>query len=196
MMQYPAYLHRLIDALRTLPGVGGRTAERFAFQMLTWSKEELKELSGVIGELPEAVAHCSTCGCLIEEECSYCDPNTRLVKTLCVVSSPKDVFAIEETGEYRGFYHVLDGLLSPLEGRGPEVLRLDRLIGRLDQMEEAIIALDSTVDGDATALYLKNALEKHDIPVSRLAFGLPMGSPLDYVDGGTLARAFSGRSLF
>ena len=195
-MKYPSYLNRLIDSLRTLPGVGGRTAERFAFQMLTWSDAKLQELSGVIGGLAEAIAHCPTCGCLMEERCDYCDGEKRESNILCIVGSPKDVFAIEETGEYRGFYHVLDGLLSPLEGRGAEVLRLDRLAPRLDQMKEAIIALDSTVDGDATALYLKRELEHHQVHVSRLAFGLPMGSPLDYVDGGTLARAFSGRRTF
>ena len=196
MIKYPSYLNQLIDSLKTLPGVGSRTAERFAFQMLTWSENELEELSKVIGGLPKAIAHCPTCGCLVEEQCGYCDSQKRNQNILCIVSSPKDVFAIEETGEYRGFYHVLDGLLSPLEGRGPEVLRLERLIKRLDQIEETIIALDSTVDGDATALYLKNELERHNIQVSRLAFGLPMGSPIDYVDGGTLARAFSGRSSF
>ncbi len=196
MMKYPSYINQLIDSLRALPGVGGKTAERFAFQMLTWNEGELQELARVIGGLSEAIAHCPTCGCLMERECPYCDNKKRVGNILCVVSSPKDVFAIEATGEYRGFYHVLDGLLSPLEGRGAEVLRLDRLVKRLDQMEEAIIALDSTVDGDATALYLKNELEQHSIRVSRLAFGLPMGSPIDYVDGGTLARAFSGRGSF
>jgi recombination protein RecR len=195
-MRYPAYLNRLVDALKALPGVGTRTAERFAFQMLTWDEGRLEELAKTIGGLNAAIAHCPTCGCLMEERCTYCGPQRRDSKILCLVGSPKDVFAIEDTGEYRGLYHVLDGLLSPLEGRGPEVLRLDRLHKRLDGLEEAIIALDSTVDGDATALYLKNELERHNVRVSRLAFGLPMGSPLDYVDGGTLARAFSGRNTF
>ncbi len=196
-MQYPKFLRQLIDALTALPGVGPRTAERFAFRMLEWPEGRIEELAQVVAAIPDKLGTCETCGCLLDENgCRFCPIDARDPRLLCVVASPKDVFAIEGTGEFRGRYHVLSGLLSPIEGRGVEVLHLGRLKNRLGGVEEAIIALDSTVEGDATALYLKRELESMDIAVSRLAFGLPMGSPLDYVDGGTLARAFSGRNTF
>lgn len=117
---------------------------------------------------------------------------------MCVIASPKDVFSLEDTGEYRGLFHVLGGLLSPLEGRGPECLRIDSLIQRVKDygVKEVVLALDSTLEGDATALFLKEQIERLSVPCSRLAFGIPIGSSLDYVDGGTLARAFAGRSAF
>lgn len=193
-MSYPSYLLKVIDSLKRLPGVGAKTAERFAFQLLGWPSSRLTELSALIAGLPTEIIACEKCGALMDEKrCPFCNNASRDFSTLCIVASPKDVFAVEETGSFRGIYHVLDGLLSPIEGKGPEVLELEKLVGRIEAVNEVIIALDSTLEGDATSLFLKRELEAHDIVVSRLAFGLPMGSPLDYVDSGTLAHAFSGR---
>jgi recombination protein RecR len=199
LMYYPEPLLKLMGLLRRLPGVGSRTAERYAFELLTWSGGHLDQLGGSISSLLAQVKSCDQCGALLgEEACSFCDLRRRTMRVICIVASPKDLYALEETGEYCGFYHVLDGLLSPLQERGPEVLHLDKLKQRVAdlQIEEAILALDSTLEGDATSLYLKEQLETMAITVSRLAFGLPMGSPLEYVDGGTLRRALVGRRDF
>ncbi|MBS0621732.1 MAG: recombination protein RecR [Verrucomicrobia bacterium] len=196
-MRYPLYLSRLMEALKALPGVGSKTADRYVFEMLHWPSKQLQQLAQAIDALPTMVQFCSICGCLNDDnQCLYCNAQYRDSSTLCVVASVKEVFAIEATGEYRGFYHVLGGLLSPLEGKGPEQLRIASLKERLATVEEAIIALDSTVEGDATSLFLKQQLERQGVKVSRLAFGLPLGSPLDYVDGGTLSRAMQGRRAF
>jgi recombination protein RecR len=198
MAKYPAPLMHLMSFLRRLPGVGSKTAERFAFQLLNWPSEELQQFSEVARTIKEKVKHCPECRCLMEHSCHFCDPAQRDSKMLCVISSPKDVYAFEETRTYRGFYHVLGGLLSPLDGRTPDHLDLSHLKKRIDSLkvQEVILALDSTIEGDATALYLKDQLHRWGIRVSRLAFGLPMGSPLDFVDGGTLSRALTGRQNF
>lgn len=198
-MKYPSHLLKLINVLKRLPGVGTKSAERFAFQMLSWENHQLEEMSHIIRETKEKIYQCKECGCLCEEnECFFCKESRQFQKTLCIIASPRDAFAIETTGEFRGLYHVLGSLLSPMEGIGPEKLNLPHLKKRLEthQIQELVIALDSTLEGDATALYLKQELEAPGLNISRLAFGLPMGSSLDYVDGGTLARAFSGRGQF
>lgn len=200
-MKYPHHLKKLIEILKKLPGVGSKSAERYAFQLIQWPPGQLQEMAGVIVGCKEKLHYCPTCGCLGENHsCDFCTESRMATGTLCVVATARDVFAVEETGEFKGSYHVLGGLLSPMEGRGPEVLKLHKLKERLIQAgsREVVIAIDSTVEGDATALYLKSALAELPVPprVSRLAFGLPMGSSLDYVDGGTLARAFSGRSTY
>jgi len=198
-MRYPDHLSKIIQVLKRLPGVGNKSAERFAFHLLTWPEEQLKELGAVVASAKEQLKHCSSCGCLMDSAgCLFCLSPKRNPNILCVLASPKDVFSIEETHSYDGLYHVLGGLLSPLERMGPEHLSLDMLKERLvhHQVKEVVIALDSTLEGDATALFLKQELENYPLQISRLAFGLPMGSSLDYVDGGTLARALSGRGDF
>ncbi|MGE5195971.1 MAG: recombination mediator RecR, partial [Anaerolineae bacterium] len=145
------------------------------------------------------IKHCPDCQCLMEENhCSFCDLGKRESQIICIISSAKDAFSIEETRAYKGLYHVLGGLLSPIDGRTPDHLQLDKLKKRVDDLsiKEVIIALDSTLEGDATALYLKEHVSLWGIRVSRLAFGLPMGSSLDFVDGGTLQRALTGRQAF
>ena len=198
MQKYPAHLLKLIDTLRKLPGVGSKSAERFAFEMLKWPEHQLAEMSHIIGNVAQQLAHCPECGCLIDNHttCTFCDPIRIKNRIICIIASPRDAFSVEETREYRGIYHVLGGVLSPMDGFGPKALKLDKLKERIRSLEltEAIIALDSTVEGDATSLYLRQELGPLNIQVTRLAFGLPMGSALDYVDGGTLARAFLGRS--
>lgn len=198
-MGYPDHLLKLIEVLKRLPGVGNKSAERFAFHLLSWPSEHLRELGEVVSQAKEKLQQCPTCGCLKGDEgCSFCNNARRDCSVMCVTATPREVFSIEETREYHGLYHVLGGLLSPLDRRGPEHLSLGKLKQRLISLkvQELVIALDSSVEGEATALYLKQELEPYPLHISRLAFGLPMGSSLDYVDGGTLARAFAGRGQF
>jgi recombination protein RecR len=199
MHNYPSELLTLIAHLKKFPGVGSKTAERFAFHLLNWSDEELKGLSEKIGGLKKSIYPCPECGCLIGMEvCSFCTPGRRDPGLMCLVSSPKDVFAIEETRAYRGLYHVVGAHLSPLEGRTPGQLKIEKLKARCRALapREIIIALDSTLEGDTTSLFLREQLESLGFATTRLAFGLPMGSSLDFVDFGTLERAFTGRQRF
>lgn len=197
-MQYPSHLLKVINVLKRLPGVGTKSAERYAFHMLGWPVEHLHEMAQALKEMPEKLKQCEECGCLKEHHCSFCTEERKKSGFICVLSSPKEAFSIETTGEYKGLYHVLGGLLSPLDGLGPDKLSITLLKNRIINLkiQEMIIALDSTLEGDATALYLKHELEPLRITTYRLAFGLPMGSPIDYVDGGTLARALSAKSKF
>lgn len=198
-MKYPKHLLTLIQSLTRLPGVGNKTAERYAFQMLTWEKKGLQEMASIIGEIKDKLCNCPECGCLIDENhCPFCQNARKEAGKICVVATAKDVFAIENIGDYYGFYHVLGGLLSPMEGITPDLLTIEKLLERVQQhhIQEVVVALDSTLEGDATALFLKKVLTPLNVNVSRLAFGLPMGSSLDYIDNNTLARAFSARSSF
>lgn len=197
-MKYPAHLLKVIDVLKKLPGVGSRSAERFAFQLLNWKPEQLLEMSEIVKDIPQKLHYCPDCGCLCDEvSCAFCIDARQSTGFLCIIASPRDAFSIDSTGEYRGLYHVLGGVLSPMEGIGPEKLNLPQLKSRIARLniKEIVIALDSTIEGDATSLYLKQELGPLGVEISRLAFGLPIGSSLDFVDGGTLARAFSGRTL-
>ncbi|MCE2982155.1 MAG: recombination mediator RecR [Parachlamydia sp.] len=198
-MRYPEHLLKLILLLKKLPGVGNKSAERFAFHLLNWPQEHLGEFGEAIRTTKEKLMPCTVCGCLKgEEACYFCDTAKRDTSLICVIATPKDLFSIEETHEYRGLYHVLGGVLSPLDGRGPSDLSVAELKQRIESLDikEVIIALDSTLEGDATSLYLKQELGALPVQISRLAFGIPMGSALDYVDGGTLARAFAGRLTY
>lgn len=198
-MRYPLHLLKLIQVLKRLPGVGNKSAERFAFHLLNWPIEHLQELGQTVIAIKDKLKACPECGCLIDEQaCIFCDASRRDTSILCVISSPREAFAIEGTHEYQGLYHVLGGVLSPLDQRGPEHLTIEKLKQRITslQIKEIIIALDSTLEGDATSLFLKQELTNYPVNISRLAFGLPMGSALEYVDGGTLARAFAGRNRF
>jgi recombination protein RecR len=198
-MHYPEPLLKLIHVFKKLPGVGQKSAERFAFHLLNWPDVHLQEMSEVVLTIKERLKTCSDCGCLKDEaSCTFCDLTRRDSHIICIIASSRDVFSIEETHTYHGLYHVLGGLLSPLERRGPERLTIEKLKERLIKLkcQEVVIALDSTLEGDATSLYLKQELEMLPVHISRLAFGIPMGSSLDYVDGGTLARAFTGRNQF
>jgi recombination protein RecR len=198
-MQYPQNLERLFAFLRRLPGVGRRTAERYAFDLLLgWSKQEINGLIASLEAL-DTISCCQVCGCLKDsKECLFCSSHNRTKEQLCIVASPREVFTIEQTGEFRGVYHVISGLLSPLDGRGREEIGLDKLTARLREgvIREVIVALDSSLEGDTTALFLKEQLAHFAVTVSRLAFGIPVGSALEYVDGGTLARAFSARNTY
>ena len=199
MTKYPSELAQLIASLKKLPGVGSKTAERFAFQLLNWQEEELHALSTLFAQLKKKIIPCEICRCLMDNHrCPFCSDAMRDKTQLCVIASPRDAYSIEETGAYRGLYHVLGGLLSPLDGKTPENLNLLQLKKRITslQIKEIIIALDSTLEGDTTSLFLKEQIQAWGLPVSRLAFGLPIGSSLDFVDGSTLARALTGRQNF
>jgi recombination protein RecR len=197
MANYPFELLKLVSYLRKLPGVGAKTAERFAFQLLEWDSQLLVQFGNLLSNIKNKIHFCETCGCLREEECLFCS-SQRNSTQICVISSAKDVYSIEETKAFQGFYHVTHGLLSPLEGKTAEHLHLEKLKKRIQdhEIKEAILALDSTIEGDTTALYLKQELSKLGLSVTRLALGLPMGSTIHFVDGGTLARAFIGRQRF
>lgn len=198
-MKYPLHFIKLIDIFRKLPGVGSKSAERFAFELLNWPEESLRQMADVISGTTCQIRHCGQCGSLTGiEDCPFCHETRHRQQAICVVGVPRDVFAIEATREYHGLYHVLGSLLSPLRGIGPEHLCLEKLKVRIATLEikEVVIALDSTLEGDATALFLKQQLEPLRVRTSRLAFGIPMGSSFDYVDGGTLARALAARNHF
>ncbi len=199
MNRFPPHLLKLMEFLKKLPGVGNKSAERYAFQIVDWQPDELACFAKALSSTKELLQNCSECGSLTQENvCPFCDAEVRSSKTLCVVAHYKDVYAIEETHEYKGLYHVLGSLLSPLEGRNPDRINIQKLKQRVvdHKVEEIVIAIDATLEGDATSLYLKQELEDLDVQISRLALGLPMGSSLDYVDGGTLARALAGRRNF
>ncbi len=199
MTKLPPSLLSLVSYLRKFPGVGSRTAERYAFQLLDWPEEQLKQLADQLSLLKEKVTFCKQCHCLQElSGCEFCNPDKRDTSHLCIVSSAKDVYPIEDTKIYRGLYHVLGGLLSPLHGYSSDRIQLPKIRERIELLgvQDVVLALDSTVEGDATALFLKEEMQHWGVRVSRLAFGLPLGSSLDYVDGGTLARAFLGRHHF
>jgi recombination protein RecR len=199
MARYPSDLAQLIAFLKKLPGVGTKTAERFAFQFLNWPESELHSFSTIFAQLKKKITQCPDCHCLTDNNsCSFCHNAMRDKTQLCIIASPRDAYSLEETSAYRGLYHVLGGLLSPLDGKTPEHLNLEQLKKRLTglQIKEIIIALDATLEGDTTSLFLKEQIQGWGIPVSRLAFGLPIGSSLDFVDGGTLAKALTGRQTF
>ena len=199
MHAYPHHLQSLIAAFKKLPGAGSKSAERYAFGMIEWDKEQLHHFAELLASIPEKIRFCEECGCLAKENgCPFCTEVRKASKVLCVIATPKEAYAIESTHSFSGTYHVLGGLISPLDGIGPEQIPFEKLFQRIENLgvEELILALDSSVEGDATALYLKKELSPLPLSISRLAFGLPMGSSLDYVDGGTLAKALQGRNKF
>ncbi|MDN3509485.1 MAG: recombination mediator RecR [Candidatus Neptunochlamydia sp.] len=199
MLRYPKDLLTLIAHLRKIPGVGKKTAERYAFHLLEWEGKDLHEFAEGLATLKEKVQSCMECGCLMDGvRCTFCDHDKRNRSILCIIASPRDAYAIEEAGDFCGIYHVLGALLSPLDGKTPENLNLPQLEERIQRLEtkEVILALDSTLEGDATSLFLKEQLSKMGIEISRLALGLPLGSSLEFVDEGTLSQAFSGRQKF
>lgn len=198
-MSFSPLVDRLMESLRVLPGVGPKTAQRMAMHLLERDRDGGRRLAGVLEQAIEHVGYCRRCRTLTEEElCGLCISSRRDDALLCVVESPADQLAIEEAGGYRGRYFVLHGHLSPLDGIGPEDLGLDQLEARIAEggISEVILATNPTVEGEATAHYIAAQLSPHGVTLSRLAYGVPMGGELEYVDGGTLSRAFNGRLPF
>jgi recombination protein RecR len=196
-MKYTPTLARLIDALRCLPGVGPKSAQRMAFYLLERDRDGGRTLSQALAEALSSVGHCKRCRMLTESElCTTCASTQRDVAQLCVVESPADVVAIEQSGGYRGRYFVLMGHLSPLDGVGPAELGLDdleRLLGE-GEVREVILATNPTAEGEATAHFLGEMALRRGLKASRIAHGVPVGGELEYVDGGTLAHALAGRT--
>jgi len=195
-MAYPGSLKKLVDVLCRFPGVGPKTAQRLAFYLLGCSRDEVVAIARAMVEAKDKLTFCSLCGSLAEaEECPYCGDTGRDQTMICVVQEPRDVLVLERTRQFRGLYHVLHGVLSPLDGIGPEELKLDRLERRIEEKEiaEVIIATNPNVEGDATAGYLARLLKPHSVRVTRIAFGLPVGGDIEYADDLTLSRALDGR---
>jgi len=192
----PDPLNRLVAQLARLPGIGEKTAQRLAFHILRAPPEYARELSAAIQEVKDKVHLCARCFALTEQElCGFCRDERRDERVVCVVESVADQMAIERTREFKGRYHVLHGVLSPLEGVGPDQLRIKELLVRLDEgkIEEIIVATNPDVEGEATALYLTRLLKPIGLKVSRIAQGLPMGGDLEYADQATLAKALTAR---
>jgi recombination protein RecR len=193
---YEGVVQDLIDELGRLPGVGPKSAQRIAFHLLAADPVDVRRLAHVLVEVKDRVKFCSVCGNVAEEEtCRICRDPRRDRAVLCVVEEPKDVVAIERTREYRGRYHVLGGSISPIDGIGPDELRIRELLPRLADgvVNEVILATDPNLEGEATATYLTRLLKPMGLRVTRLASGLPVGGDLEYADEVTLGRAFEGR---
>lgn len=191
---YPKKFEDLIQAYSKLPGVGRKTAERYAFTTLNWDKEWINEFITSLSSIKDGIKRCKVCGNLSDgDKCEFCMNDTRNHNVICVVQSPKDIAAIESMQEYNGVYHVLNGLINIQKGILPENLNIQSLVNRInDDIEEVIIATDPTVEGETTALYITKLLDGRT-KVTRLAHGIPMGGHLDYTDAHTLLKAFEGR---
>ena len=195
---YEGAIQDLIDELGRLPGIGPKSAQRLAFHLLQAETADVTRLANALTRVKELVRFCSTCFNVAEsEQCRICRDARRTDEIICVVEEPKDVVAIEKTGEFRGRYHVLGGAISPIEGVGPDDLRVKELVTRLasGEVTEIILATDPNLEGEATATYLARLLKPMGLKVTRLASGLPVGGDLEYADELTLGRAFEGRRL-
>ncbi|MBR0416195.1 MAG: recombination protein RecR [Firmicutes bacterium] len=197
MKGYAKPLNRLIAELSKLPGIGGKTAQRLAFHILSMPDEEAKGIAEAIVAAKENMHYCSVCGNLTDTDpCDICSDTSRDKTTICVVENPRDVSAMERVKEYHGLYHVLNGAISPMDGIGPDDINLRSLIVRLqenDEIKEVILATNPNIEGEATAMYIARLLKPAGIKVSRIAHGLPVGGDLEYADEETLYRAMEGR---
>ena len=196
---YEGIIQDLIDELGRLPGVGPKSAQRIAFHIIQSDRVDVTRLAEILKTVKERVKFCTTCGNISEEElCRICKDPRRDNSSICVVEESKDVLAIEKTREFKGKYHVLGGAISPIDGIGPENLRIKELMTRLaqTQINEVIIATDPNLEGEATATYLTRLIKPLGIKISRLASGLPVGGDLEYADEITLGRAFEGRRSY
>jgi len=195
MSLYPKSANLLIEQLAKLPGVGRATAQRLAFFILKSDQKENIALASAIKEIKENIRFCSECGIMSELEiCNICADQNRDGNIICVVEEPQDIYSFERTNSFKGKYHVLGGVLSPLDGIGPDDLNLDNLYKRVVSGMEVILATNPSVEGDTTCLYLSKKLEELGVNVTRLARGLPVGSDLEYMDELTLVRAMEGRT--
>jgi recombination protein RecR len=197
MKQYPRSLNRLINELGKLPGIGGKTAQRLAFHVLSLTDREAETLADAIVEAKRSLHYCSVCGNLTDKDvCGICSDASRDKTVICVVETPQDVMAMERIREYKGTYHVLHGAISPAEGIGPADINLKSLIERLQgdsDVEEVIIATNPNIEGEATAMYIARLLKPAGIKVTRIAHGIPVGGDLEYADEVTLLKAVEGR---
>lgn len=195
-MLYTASLSKLIDVFNKMPGIGHKSAVRLAFYILSLTKEETADIISTIEKAKESITYCEKCYNLTESNpCEICDNPKRDQSTICVVETPKDVIALEKTREYFGLYHVLHGVISPMDNVGPDMLKIKELLERIanKDIKEVIIACNPSVEGEATAMYLSKLIKPFGVKVSRIAFGLPIGGDLEYADQVTLTKAIEGR---
>jgi recombination protein RecR len=196
MSSHAKPIDHLVEALTRLPGIGKKSATRLAFHILRSSTAEAQGLARAILDVKEKIHLCTLCFNLTDEDpCQICQDEHRNRETLCIVEGPNDLMAIENTGEYKGRYHVLHGTISPLEGIGPDNLRVKELMDRLrkEKISEVILAINPTVEGSTTTLYLIDLIKPLGVRVTRIAYGIPMGSEIEYVDSMTLSKAMEGR---
>jgi recombination protein RecR len=196
-MEYTKSLDRLISVLKSLPGIGPRMAERLAFHILKISEQNVQVLTEALHDVKTNLKYCSICGSLTEDDvCRICKDGYRNHEIICVVEQPSDVFSIEKTREYKGLFHVLGGVISPLDGVNPDDLKINELITRIEsgKVKELIIATNPNAEGEATAIYLSKFLKKYGVKISRIAHGVPVGSDLDYIDAITILKAIEGRN--
>jgi len=194
-MEYPASFEELVECFKMLPGIGTKGAERMVYHILSMDNQQVQRFSQAFINLKKNIKYCQKCGHICEDDlCDICKDETRDHKTICVVESPKDVFAMEKMKEYRGVYHVLHGTMSIMDGKTIDDLNIESLFKRLDDsVKEVIIATNPTREGETTALFLAKLLAKQNIPASRIANGLPIGSNIDYADELTLLKSLEGR---
>ncbi|MBA66264.1 MAG: recombination protein RecR [Candidatus Marinimicrobia bacterium] len=195
MYSLPESANKLIDEFAKLPGIGRKTAQRLTFFILKNEKDKVFELSNALLNIKEKIIHCSICFGITENDpCAICKDTSRNKNLLCVVENAYDIIVFEKTNGFKGKYHVLGGVLSPLDGIGPDDLRVTELIQRIKPEMEIILAMNPNVEGETTSLYLAKILSRKDINISRLARGIPVGSDLGYIDSATLTRAMEGRT--
>ena len=195
---YPKSIKNLIESFKYFSGIGEKTAERLAFSVLGMDKEQIECLSQSLIDVKNNIIRCQVCNNLTEDDvCSICLDKTRNKNILCVVEDPKTIFSIEKIGTFQGYYHVLNGLISSFDGINPEDLKLDKLIERItnEDFKEVIIAVKPCIEGEMTALYIKNVLSGLNVEVTRIASGIPMGADMEYIDALTLERAFDNRKI-
>ena len=196
MESFPASIIRLIDRFSRFPGIGKKTAQRMAFHILKDSKKNAQSLADAVQYVKSSISGCSICGGITEDDpCIICSDSKRNKSLICVVEVPSDIFAFERTSGFNGVYHVLNGVLSPLDGIGPDDLTIDSLVARVKPDDEIVLALNPSIEGDTTCLYISKLLSEKNIKISRLARGLPVGSELEYTDDATLMRAMEGRTI-
>ncbi len=195
-MSLPASLQELVDQFKKLPGIGAKNAQRLAFHILRTPREDAEQLCEAIRIVKDRVTYCSTCNNITDADpCVYCGDDTRDRRVICVVEEPQNVNVVDKSGGFRGLYHVLMGAISPLQGVGPDDLKIKGLLARIgvDQVDEVILATSPTVEGETTAIYLARLLKPLGIRVTRIATGLPVGSDLEYSDDLTVGKALEGR---
>ncbi len=194
-------LERAIEELAKLPGTGRKSAQRIAIHLLKQTDERVNTLADALVQLKKSVSRCSVCGTITDTEpCSICSNHKRMNGVVCVVEEFQDVYIIEKTNEFRGRYHVLGGTISPMDNIGPDNIRIKELLQRIsdgdEEIREVILALNPDAEGEATSYYINKLLSNYDVAVTRIAYGIPMGTELEYIDEATLSRAFASRTSF
>ncbi len=196
MGSFPNSIQRLIDRFARFPGIGKKTAQRMAFQVMKSDETEAAELAESIMNVKTKIHYCTICGGITEDDpCNVCTDPKRSQDMICVVADPQDIFIFERSSSYRGVYHVLGGILSPLDGIGPDDLNLNKLIDRVKDNTEIILATNPSIEGDTTALYINKLFSEKNVKITRLARGIPVGSAIEYTDEATLTKALKGRTI-